>query len=166
MDQVFVKYTNIFHCKTIQNLPTFGSLVWKQTIWQPWSGAEHQFKWWLYPPSRQKQFIALDVVAHKICTCAKMHRLRRTMSFLDSRSTDSGTCPRRHVSYIRFPMSLCSRFRQTVSDKTYRLKPYLVELKFVNNFKSGFKIPLNPRLVSEIWKKILNYNLKGLKIQD
>jgi hypothetical protein len=36
MDQVSIKYTNIFHCKTLQNLPKFGFLVLKQTIWQPW----------------------------------------------------------------------------------------------------------------------------------
>jgi hypothetical protein len=36
MDQVSIKYTYIFHCKTLQNLPKFGFLVWKQTIWQPW----------------------------------------------------------------------------------------------------------------------------------
>jgi hypothetical protein len=38
MDQVSIKYTNFFHCKTIQNLPKFGFLVGKQTIWQPWDG--------------------------------------------------------------------------------------------------------------------------------
>jgi hypothetical protein len=37
MDQVSIKYTNIFYCKTLQNLPNFIFLVWKQTIWQPWS---------------------------------------------------------------------------------------------------------------------------------
>jgi hypothetical protein len=31
-----IKYTKIFHSKTHQNLPKFGFLVWKQTIWQPW----------------------------------------------------------------------------------------------------------------------------------
>jgi hypothetical protein len=30
-----IKYTNIFLCKTLQNLPKFGFLVWKYTIWQP-----------------------------------------------------------------------------------------------------------------------------------
>jgi nuclear transport factor 2 (NTF2) superfamily protein len=35
MDKVSIKYTIIFHCKTLQNLPKFGFLVWKQTIWQP-----------------------------------------------------------------------------------------------------------------------------------
>jgi hypothetical protein len=35
MDQVSIKYTNIFHSKTLQNFPKFGFLVWKQTIWQP-----------------------------------------------------------------------------------------------------------------------------------
>jgi hypothetical protein len=38
MDQVSIKYTNIFQCKTLQNLPKFGFLVWKHTIWQPWLG--------------------------------------------------------------------------------------------------------------------------------
>jgi hypothetical protein len=32
-----IKYTLTFHGKTLQNLPKFGFLVWKQTIWQPWS---------------------------------------------------------------------------------------------------------------------------------
>jgi hypothetical protein len=27
MDQVSIKYTNIFHCKTLQNLPQFGFFV-------------------------------------------------------------------------------------------------------------------------------------------
>jgi hypothetical protein len=31
------KRTKIFYCKTLQNLPKLGFLVWKQTIWQPWS---------------------------------------------------------------------------------------------------------------------------------
>jgi hypothetical protein len=35
MDQVSMKYANIFHCKTIKNLPKFGFLVRIQTIWQP-----------------------------------------------------------------------------------------------------------------------------------
>jgi hypothetical protein len=37
MDQVSIKYTNIFQSKTLQNLPKFDFLAWKQTIWQPWS---------------------------------------------------------------------------------------------------------------------------------
>jgi hypothetical protein len=35
MDQVTIKYSNIFHWNTLQDLPKFGFLVWKQTIWQP-----------------------------------------------------------------------------------------------------------------------------------
>jgi hypothetical protein len=34
MDQVSIKYTNIFQCKTLQNLPKFRSLVSIETIWQ------------------------------------------------------------------------------------------------------------------------------------
>jgi hypothetical protein len=30
-----IKYTNIFHRNTLQNLPKLVFLVWKQTIWQP-----------------------------------------------------------------------------------------------------------------------------------
>jgi hypothetical protein len=45
MDQVAINYTNIFHCKTLQNLPKFGFLVWKQTIWQPCSGEEAEEAW-------------------------------------------------------------------------------------------------------------------------
>jgi hypothetical protein len=35
IDQPAIKYTNIFHCKTLQNLPKSGFLVRKYTIWQP-----------------------------------------------------------------------------------------------------------------------------------
>jgi hypothetical protein len=42
MDQVSIKYVNIFRCKTLQYLPQFGFLVWKQTIWQPCSIVELQ----------------------------------------------------------------------------------------------------------------------------
>jgi hypothetical protein len=34
MDQLSI---NIFHCKTLQNLPKIGFWVRKQTIWQPCS---------------------------------------------------------------------------------------------------------------------------------
>jgi hypothetical protein len=30
-----IKYTKIFHSKTLQNILKLGFLVWKQTIWQP-----------------------------------------------------------------------------------------------------------------------------------
>jgi hypothetical protein len=32
-----IKYTSIFHCKTLQKLPKLRFLVWKYTLWQPWS---------------------------------------------------------------------------------------------------------------------------------
>jgi hypothetical protein len=35
IDQMAIKYTNIFHCKTLQNLPKLRFLVWIYTIWQP-----------------------------------------------------------------------------------------------------------------------------------
>jgi hypothetical protein len=38
------QYTNIVHCKTLQNLPKFGFLVRKQTIWQPWSHSSQSFR--------------------------------------------------------------------------------------------------------------------------
>jgi hypothetical protein len=31
-----IKCVYIFQCKTHQNLPKLGFLVWKYTIWQPW----------------------------------------------------------------------------------------------------------------------------------
>jgi hypothetical protein len=31
-----IKCKNIFYSKALQNLPKFGFLVRKQTIWQPW----------------------------------------------------------------------------------------------------------------------------------
>jgi hypothetical protein len=30
-----IKYTNIVHCKTLQNLPEFGFFIWKYASWQP-----------------------------------------------------------------------------------------------------------------------------------
>jgi hypothetical protein len=35
MDQMAIKYTNIFHCKTLQKLPKLVFLVRKYAIWQP-----------------------------------------------------------------------------------------------------------------------------------
>jgi hypothetical protein len=42
IDQMATKYTNIFHCKTLQNLPKLGFLVRKYAvcIWQPRSNME------------------------------------------------------------------------------------------------------------------------------
>jgi hypothetical protein len=36
IDQMAIKCVYIFQCKTHQNLPKLGFLVWKYTIWQPW----------------------------------------------------------------------------------------------------------------------------------
>jgi hypothetical protein len=36
-----IKYTNIFHCKTLQKLPKLGFLVSKQTIWHPLQTQSH-----------------------------------------------------------------------------------------------------------------------------
>jgi hypothetical protein len=35
IDEMSIKFTNIFYCKTLQNLPKLEFLVWKYTIWQP-----------------------------------------------------------------------------------------------------------------------------------
>jgi hypothetical protein len=35
IDQITINYTDIFHCKTLQNLPKLGFLIWKKAIWQP-----------------------------------------------------------------------------------------------------------------------------------
>jgi hypothetical protein len=37
IDQMGIKYFNIFQCKTLQNLPKLGFLFWKYTTWQAWS---------------------------------------------------------------------------------------------------------------------------------
>jgi hypothetical protein len=34
-DQRGIKFTDIFHCKTLQNFPKLGFWVWKYTIWNP-----------------------------------------------------------------------------------------------------------------------------------
>ena len=43
----------------------------------------------------------------ELLPCANIHLLSRTMSFLESNSVDSGSFPRKHTSYMRFPMSCC-----------------------------------------------------------
>jgi hypothetical protein len=35
-----IKFINICHCKTLQNLPKLGLLVWKYSIWQPSHGVD------------------------------------------------------------------------------------------------------------------------------
>jgi hypothetical protein len=35
IDPMAIKYTNHFHCKSLQNLPKLGFLVWKYATWQP-----------------------------------------------------------------------------------------------------------------------------------
>jgi hypothetical protein len=35
LDQMAIKYANIVHRNTLQNLPKLVFLVWKQAIWQP-----------------------------------------------------------------------------------------------------------------------------------
>jgi hypothetical protein len=35
IDEMAMKYTNIYHCKFLQNLPKLGFLVRKYAIWQP-----------------------------------------------------------------------------------------------------------------------------------
>jgi hypothetical protein len=36
--QMAINFINIFQSKDLQNLPKLRFLVWKKTIWQPWSG--------------------------------------------------------------------------------------------------------------------------------
>jgi hypothetical protein len=55
MDQVSIKYTHIFYCKTLQNLPKLEFLVWKQTIWQPWRDCQIIFHAFPFP-FRYKQW--------------------------------------------------------------------------------------------------------------
>jgi hypothetical protein len=70
MDQVSIKYTIISHYKTLQNLPKFGFLVWKQTIWQP---CVHRWRFqmkflnvgeWLYVPTQIYAFLSLSFSHH------------------------------------------------------------------------------------------------------
>jgi hypothetical protein len=44
-----INFTNIFHCKTLQNLPKRGFWVWKFTIWQPWRGRVGRRQWSRWP---------------------------------------------------------------------------------------------------------------------
>jgi hypothetical protein len=37
VDQTAIKHTDIFHYKSLQNLPKLGFLVLKYAIWRPWS---------------------------------------------------------------------------------------------------------------------------------
>jgi hypothetical protein len=42
---MFIKNSTIFHCKTFQNLPKFGFLVCKYTIWQNWTRQRFAWDW-------------------------------------------------------------------------------------------------------------------------
>jgi hypothetical protein len=68
MDQVSIKYTIIFHCKTLQNLTKFGFLVWKQTILQPWHRVvtDSDRELTTIPPHTQKYVADLVVLHPKI----------------------------------------------------------------------------------------------------
>jgi hypothetical protein len=53
VDPMAIKYSNIFHCKTLQNLPKMVILVWKQIIWQPWpNGWSFTLVWFFYKKYR------------------------------------------------------------------------------------------------------------------
>jgi hypothetical protein len=39
-----IKYTKIFHSKTLQRFPNFGFWVWEYSIWQPWLALVDQFQ--------------------------------------------------------------------------------------------------------------------------
>jgi hypothetical protein len=41
-----IEYTNFYHSKALENVPKFGFLVRKHTIWQPWP------KYWPNLPTR------------------------------------------------------------------------------------------------------------------
>jgi hypothetical protein len=46
IDQLAVKYTDIFHCKSLKNSTKLGFLVWKYSIWQPWFyGLDFKLSW-------------------------------------------------------------------------------------------------------------------------
>jgi hypothetical protein len=63
-----IKYTKIFHSKTVQNLPKLGFLVWKQTIWQPWlcHSDIHVF-WKLVPKSETWNSESQKVSVIEVC---------------------------------------------------------------------------------------------------
>jgi hypothetical protein len=76
---VSIKYTNIFHCKTLQNFPKFGFLVWKQTIWQPcstWQMMRAPSKNWI----NWTQFSRRESGSWTALKC----KLARSLSFLFS----------------------------------------------------------------------------------
>jgi hypothetical protein len=54
MDQMAINYTNIFHCKVLQNLPKLRFLARKHTIWQPQSrNFSLKLKIWIWNLSRR-----------------------------------------------------------------------------------------------------------------
>jgi hypothetical protein len=42
--RMVIKYTKVFHSKAFNSIPKLEFLVWKYTIWQPWSVAEYNLK--------------------------------------------------------------------------------------------------------------------------
>jgi hypothetical protein len=40
-----ITFTNIFYCRSLQNLPKLGFLVWKYAIWQPWCARKSRMQY-------------------------------------------------------------------------------------------------------------------------
>jgi hypothetical protein len=69
--QMAIKYTKIFHSKTVQNLPKIEFLVWKQTIWQPSSTLGHEFSAFRGARQTFRPRSGLKTSRQKICTLAQ-----------------------------------------------------------------------------------------------
>jgi hypothetical protein len=48
IDQMSIKYNNIFHCNSLQKIPKFGFLVCKYAIWQPCSATDSECDMYAY----------------------------------------------------------------------------------------------------------------------
>jgi hypothetical protein len=80
--QLAIKYINILHCKTPQNLPELNFLARKYTIWQPWHRFESEILFiWIAPDS--SLFAWWDQGCQMVCFQTKNPNLGKFWRVLD-----------------------------------------------------------------------------------
>jgi hypothetical protein len=83
IDQKVIKYTSIFHCKFLQNLPKSWFLVWKYAIWQPWieKGDGLSFLKCFYPICTFTERVSTDKFVCRRFVQTRAVRSKKTFSF-------------------------------------------------------------------------------------
>jgi hypothetical protein len=101
MYQMAIKYTNIFPCKNLKNIPKLGFSVWNYAIWQPCSGARFETLVTFFSFDSEIKFI--------VQICKKVKRsIASLMHWIESRGTG---CFRQRNRPKCSPNSSCQRNR-------------------------------------------------------